>query len=62
MKNLYVIALLSPISIAQSLPVDASSQPVDNGNPGQFESIPDSIVSSQQVFRLRDLTVGVLPE
>ncbi len=62
MKNLYVIALLSPISIAQSLPVDTPSQPADKGNPGQFESIPDSIVSSQQVFRLCGLTVGVSPE
>lgn len=61
-KNFYVVALLSPISIAQSLPVTAPAQPTDKGNPGQFQSIPDSIVSSQQVCRLYGLTRGILFE
>ncbi|KAF8194592.1 glyoxal oxidase [Pholiota molesta] len=51
MYHVYLAALLFPYTLALSLPVDSPpGQPTHVGDVGTFEMIPDSIVSSQQVF------------
>lgn len=50
MNHVHLAALLFPLTLALSLPVDSPpGQPTHIGDVGTFKMIPDSIVSSQQV-------------
>lgn len=50
-KRIFLLATVAPIALAQ-LPslAPAPGQPMHRGDPGTFEIIPDTLVSSQQVY------------
>ena len=49
-KSVFLLATIAPIALAQ-LPsfAPAPGQPMHRGDPGTFEIIPDTLISSQQV-------------
>lgn len=50
-KRIFLLATVAPIALAQ-LPsfAPAPGQPMHRGEPGTFEIIPDTLISSQQVY------------
>ena len=50
-KRIFLLATVAPIALAQ-LPsfAPAPGQPMHRGDPGTFEIIPDTLISSQQVY------------
>ncbi|KAF8962438.1 glyoxal oxidase [Flammula alnicola] len=60
-KHIYFTALVYPFALAQfPAVVPPPSQPVHQGDPGRFEIIADSLVSSQQIFLGRPDKIYIL--